>query len=89
MLIARFIQVIINQIKKIIQTIDQISLSLNILYQKIKVLNIKLNQKIRFHKIKIKLFSWKNLFSFTISDIFNYQKNQNKTMKYGYLYIIK
>jgi hypothetical protein len=55
MLIAKYIRAINNQMKKIIQIIHQISL--NILYQKIKVLNTKLNYKIQFYKIKIKLFN--------------------------------
>ena len=87
MLIAKYIRAINNQMKKIIQIIHQISL--NILYQKIKVLNTKLNYKIQFYKIKIKLFNQKKLFSFTISGIANYQKNQNKTIKYGFLCIMR
>ena len=72
MLKARYIQTFTIQIKKIIQIIYQISLSLNILYQKIKVSNTKFNLKILLYRIKIKLFSWKKLFNFTILGISNY-----------------
>jgi hypothetical protein len=72
MLKARYIQTFKIQIKKIIQIIYQISLSLNILYQKINVSNTKRNLKILLYRIKIKLFSWKKLFNFTILGISNY-----------------
>lgn len=89
MLKAKYIQAFTNQIKKTIQIIYQISLSHNILYQKMKISSTKPNQKIQLFRIKIKLFRWKKLFNFTILGIANYWRNQNKTMKFGYLCIIR